>query len=106
MKLTVMALAASAILASSGFAMAEEHYNQPPGQQMQQNGSQEGPGASGYAPGHEMQENGKEGRGASDYSPGRSTTGQGENSEQRHDEFNRESDHQPNNRDLGREDRK
>jgi hypothetical protein len=50
---------------------------QTPGHKMQRLGSVPGhPGASGYAPGHQMQAKGsRRGPGASGYAPGRTTTG-------------------------------
>lgn len=41
-----------------GFTLAEENEGPPPGQQMQQRGSDHGPATSGYAPGHDTKEHG------------------------------------------------
>jgi hypothetical protein len=60
---------------ASGSAFAQQP--NAPGQRMQSEGSVTGThGASGYAPGKEMQKHGSKSRhGASAYAPGRSTTG-------------------------------
>jgi len=86
MKLTAMALAATAILACSGFTLAEENEGPPPGQQMQQRGSEHGPATSGYAPGHDTKEHGskKKQEGASGDAPGKGTTGRSEFEEREH----------------------
>jgi len=87
MKLTAVALAATAILACCGFTLAEGNDGQPPTQQMQQTGSEKGPGTSGYSPGHEMNEQGggkKKQEGASGDAPGKGTTGRSESEEREH----------------------
>jgi hypothetical protein len=75
MKLTIIALSAAALIASSPAVFAQ---SKAPGQEMQQKGSVKGsPGASGYAPGQKMHAKGsKRGtEGASGYAPGHETTG-------------------------------
>jgi hypothetical protein len=72
----LLALAAAGLLAgASTVAFAQTS----PGLQMQEKGSVKGsPGASGYAPGHQMQEEKgsvKGTTGASGYAPGHATTG-------------------------------
>jgi hypothetical protein len=77
MKLTIIALSAAALIASSPAVFAQGVSSKAPGQEMQQKGSVKGPGASGYAPGQEMHAKGsKRGtEGASGYAPGHETTG-------------------------------
>jgi hypothetical protein len=82
MKLTIIALSAAALIASSPAVFAQGASSKAPGQEMQENGSVKGsvkggPGASGYAPGQEMHAKGsKKGtEGASGYAPGHETTG-------------------------------
>lgn len=78
MKLTIIALSAAALIASSPAVFAQGVSSKAPGQEMQQKGSVKGsPGASGYAPGQVMHAKGsKRGtEGASGYAPGHETTG-------------------------------
>jgi hypothetical protein len=77
MKLTIIALSAAALIASSPAVFAQGVSSKAPGQEMQQKGSVKGPGASGRAPGQEMHAKGsKRGtEGASGYAPGHETTG-------------------------------
>jgi hypothetical protein len=78
MKLTIIALSAAALMASSPAVFAQGVSSKTPGHEMQQKGSVKGsPGASGYAPGQEMHAKGsKPGtEGASGYTPGHQTTG-------------------------------
>jgi hypothetical protein len=78
MKLTIIALSAAAVIASSPAVFAQGVSSKAPGQEMQQKGSVNGsPGASVYAPGQEMQAKGSKGgmEGASGYAPGHQTTG-------------------------------
>jgi hypothetical protein len=77
MKLTIIALSAAALIASSPVVFAQGVSSKAPGQEMQQKGSVKGPGASGYAPGQKMHAKGsKPGtEGASGYAPGHQTTG-------------------------------
>jgi len=78
MKLTIIALSAAALIASSPVVFAQGVSSKTPGHEMQKKGSVKGsPGASGYAPGQEMHAKGsKRGtEGASGYAPGHETTG-------------------------------
>jgi hypothetical protein len=78
MKLTIIALSAAALIASSPAVFAQGAPSKAPGQEMQQKGSVKGsPGASGYAPGQEMHAKGSKAgtEGASGYAPGQQTTG-------------------------------
>jgi len=74
-------LAAVAVLLIAMPAKAENTNTNTPGHKMQTKGPVKGePGASGYAPGHVMQQKGsRNGPGASGYAPGHSgTTGLGD----------------------------
>ena len=76
MKSVIVAVAATALIASAPVAYAQGASSKSPGHEMQEHGSKKGsPGASGYAPGHEMQAKGsKSGSpGASGYAPGQTT---------------------------------
>ncbi len=76
MKLAVIALSAAALIASSPAVFAQGASGKAPGQEMQDRGSVKGsPGASGYAPGHVMQRKGSKlgTTGASGYAPGHTT---------------------------------
>ena len=75
MKLTIIALSAAALVASSPAVLAQGASGKAPGQEMQARGSVKGPGASGYAPGHIMQRKGSKlgTTGASGYAPGHTT---------------------------------
>jgi hypothetical protein len=74
MKIAVIAVCATALLASAPAALAQGVSSKSPGHEMQTKGSKNGPGASGYSPGHEMQAKGsKNGPGASGYAPGQTT---------------------------------
>ena len=76
MKLTIVALSAAALIASSPAVLAQGASDKAPGQRMQDRGSVKGsPGASGYAPGHIMQRKGSKlgTNGASGYAPGQTT---------------------------------
>jgi hypothetical protein len=76
MKLAIIALSAAALVASSPAVLAEGASGKAPGQEMQVRGSVKGsPGASGYAPGHIMQRKGSKlgTTGASGYAPGHTT---------------------------------
>ena len=76
MKLAVIALSAAALIASSPVVFAQGASGKAPGQEMQDRGSVKGsPGASGYAPGHVMQRKGSKlgTTGASGYAPGHTT---------------------------------
>ncbi len=87
MKLSVIALSMAAIFASVPAAFGQGASGKAPGQEMQERGSVKGsPGASGYAPGQEMQNKGsvKGTKGASGYAPGQ-TTGSNSNSRDRDD---------------------
>lgn len=85
-KKTLSLIAAAGVLLGSctiGYAQSSTR-EMTPGDKMQDKGSLNGaPGASGYAPGHEMQKKGslkgsvKGTTGASRYAPGRATTGSG-----------------------------
>lgn len=77
MKLAILAISATALLAAPA-AYAQGSSSKAPGQEMQQKGSKgSSPGASGYAPGQKMQNKGSKSgtTGASGYAPGRSTNG-------------------------------
>ena len=78
-----LVIAAIASVAFTGAAVA-----QPPGHEMQthQAGSLGGPGASGYAPGHEVQNARSPAAtpGASSYAPGHSTSNQTSGTSHRH----------------------
>jgi len=59
MKVTIIALSAAALIASSPALLAQGASEKAPGQRMQDKGSVPGsPGASGYAPGQIMQDKG------------------------------------------------
>jgi len=76
MKLTIIALSAVALVASSPAVFAQGVSAKAPGQEMQAKGSVRGThGASGYAPGHIMQRKGSKigTHGASGYAPGQTT---------------------------------
>ena len=79
MKLSLIALVAAGLIASTRAALAQGSSSKSPGHEMQEKGSVNGsPGASGYAPGQEMQSKGSKAgtTGASGYAPGH-TTGSG-----------------------------
>jgi hypothetical protein len=76
MKITIIALLAAALIASSPAVFAQGASSQAPGQQMQDQGSVTGnPGASGYAPSQKMNDQGsdKGSPGASGYAPGQTS---------------------------------
>jgi len=76
MKLAIIALSAAALIASSPAVFAQGASGKAPGQEMQQKGSVKGgPGASGDAPGQEMHAKGSRTgtEGASGYAPGQTT---------------------------------
>jgi hypothetical protein len=67
MKTSILAIAASILIASVPFAFAKDANSSAPGQIMHKQGSVAGsPGASGYAPGHLK----KKGTSAAKYAPG------------------------------------
>jgi len=87
MKLTILTIAAAALIAGSP-AFAQGVSSQAPGQRMQNETQTQkqshpnDPGASYYAPGQKMQRDRQKGKdspgpGASGYAPGHSTTGSG-----------------------------
>ena len=87
MKTTLIALSMATIIASAPAAFGQGASGKAPGQEMQERGSVKGsPGASGYAPGQEMQSKGsvKGTKGASGYAPDQ-TTGSNSNSRDRDD---------------------
>jgi len=74
MKIAVIAVCCTALLASAPAALAQGVSSKTPGHEMQMKGSKNGPGASVDSPGHEMQAKGsKNGPGASGYAPGQTT---------------------------------
>lgn len=87
MKPTLIAISMAAIIASVPAAFGQGASGKAPGQEMQERGSVKGsPGASGYAPGQEMQNKGsvKGTTGAAGYAPGQ-TTGSNSTSRDRDD---------------------
>lgn len=76
MKRMIIALSATALIATAPAVFAQGVSSKTPGHEMQNKGSKKGhPGASGYSPGHEMHAKGsKKGHpGASGYAPGQTT---------------------------------
>jgi hypothetical protein len=76
MRLAIIALSATALIAATPAVFAQGASSKAPGQEMQQKGSVKGSsGASGYAPGQKMHAKGsaKGTHGASGYAPGQTT---------------------------------